>query len=265
MDQISLADDMGFSHYPRFQNKTNCVPYCRLEDKKYQQKEVLEQLCGQIETLFENKDRGSKIRPLVQRYNQGLDALDKLTDHKANFLMPTAMESLRKRHREAQMQGLRAVNDWMRWLQETKEEETLTGALVTGPMGSSEALLHTKMSVAIQNHEILLMMNSHGNTEQAPIATECNIDHTNQQEVQTTDSGNPNAASVSVLSSQIHDHLSNEAKNTLDSLGKRPNSNPSSRSSSKRLEVEAEFLRDEAGAKVAKNRWKQSSDANRGS
>ena len=31
------------------QNKDNCVPYCHLEDKKYQQKEVLEQLSGQIE------------------------------------------------------------------------------------------------------------------------------------------------------------------------------------------------------------------------
>ena len=112
------------------QNKANCVPYCRLEDKKYQQKEVLEQLSEQIETLIEKRDRWSKIRHLVQRYNQGLDALDKMTDQKANCLIPTARESLRKRHRETQMQGLRAVNEWMRWLQETKEEETLTRILL---------------------------------------------------------------------------------------------------------------------------------------
>ena len=47
-----------------------------------------------------------------------------MTDQKAIFLMPTAIESLRKRHRETQMQGLRAVNEWMRWPQETKEEKT---------------------------------------------------------------------------------------------------------------------------------------------
>ena len=139
MDQLSLANDLGFSHYPGVRNKANCMPYCRLEDKKYQQKEVLEQLSGQIETLIEKKDRWSKNRPLVQRYNQGLDAWFKMTDQKANFLMPTAVESLRKRHREAQMPGLRAVNEWMRWLQETKEEETLTKTLVTEPMRSSEA------------------------------------------------------------------------------------------------------------------------------
>ena len=66
------------------------------------------------------RERWSKNRPLVQRYNQGLDALDKMTDQKANFFKPTATESLRKRLRETQMQGLRAVIEWMRWLQETK-------------------------------------------------------------------------------------------------------------------------------------------------
>ena len=52
------------------QNKANCVPYYRLEDKKYQQREVLEQLSGRIDNLIEKRDRWSKIMPLVQRYNQ---------------------------------------------------------------------------------------------------------------------------------------------------------------------------------------------------
>ena len=34
------------------QNKANCVPYCHLEDKKYQQKEVREQLSGQMEMSY---------------------------------------------------------------------------------------------------------------------------------------------------------------------------------------------------------------------
>ena len=38
------------------QKKANCVPFCRLEDKKYQQKEVLQKLSGQIETLIEKRD-----------------------------------------------------------------------------------------------------------------------------------------------------------------------------------------------------------------
>ena len=84
-------------------------------------------------------------------------------------------------------------------------------------MLSSEALLQTKVSVANQNHETSLMMNSYESTEQRPIAIQGNIDHTNQQEAQTTDSGNPNATSVSVLSPQKHYHLPNEPKNTLDS------------------------------------------------
>ena len=82
------------------QNKAKCVSYCRLEDKKYQQKEVLEQLSRQIGTLIEKRQLWSKNRPLLQRYNRGLDALGKMTDQKANFLMPTAIDSLRKRHRE---------------------------------------------------------------------------------------------------------------------------------------------------------------------
>ena len=123
-------------------------------------------------------------------------------------------------------------------------------------MLSSEALLQTKVSVANQNHETSLMMNSHEGTEQAPIAIEGNIDHTNQQEAQTTDSGNPNATSESVLSAQKHDHLPNEPENTLSSLSKRPSSNSSSRSCRKRLEMEAEFLKDEAETEVQKNRWR---------
>ena len=69
-------------------------------------------------------------------------------------------------------------------------------------MLSSEALLQTKVSVANQNNETLLMMSSHESTEQAPITTDGNIGHTNQQEAQTTDSGNPNANSVSPITSE---------------------------------------------------------------
>ena len=150
------------------------------------------------------------------------------------------------------MQSLSAVNEWMRWLQETKEAETLTTTLVTEPVLSSEALIQTKVSVANQNHEPSLMTKSHESTEQAPIAIEGNIDHTNQQEAHTTDSVNPNATSVSVLSLQKHDHLPTEPENTLDSLGERPSSNPSSRLFRKRLEMEAEFLKVEAEVEVEK-------------
>ena len=78
MDWVSLT-----TH--ELQNKANYAPYCRPQDKKYQQKEVREQLSGQIEILIEKRDRWSKIRPLVQGYNQGLDALDKMTDQKTIF------------------------------------------------------------------------------------------------------------------------------------------------------------------------------------
>ena len=232
------------------QNKTNCLSYCRLEDKKYQQKEVLEQLSQQIETLIEKRQRWPKIRPLVQRYDQGLDALGKTTEQKANFLMPTAVDSLWKRRRKTQIQGLRAVNEWMRWLQQTKEEEKLTRTFVTEPMFSSEALLQTEVSVANQHHETSLIMNSHESTKQPPFTIEGNIDHTNQQEAQTTDSGNPNATTVSVLSPQKYDHLQGEPENTLGSLGKKPCSNPLSCSSGKRLQMEAEISKDEAEAEV---------------
>ena len=113
------------------------------------------------------------------------------------------------------MQGLRAVNERLRWLQETKEEEILTRTLVTETTLLSEALLQTKVNVAHQNHERLLLMNSHQSTEQAPIAIEGNIDHTNQQETKTTDSGNPNATNFSVLSPQKHIHLQNGFEITL--------------------------------------------------
>ena len=92
------------SHWPmnwvsvtihELQNKASCVPYWRLKDKRFLQKGVLEQLSGQIETLIEKRCRWSKIRPLVQRYNQGLDALDKMTDQRANLILPPAIEPLR--------------------------------------------------------------------------------------------------------------------------------------------------------------------------
>jgi len=63
------------------------------------------------------------------------------------------------------MQGLRAVNEWMRWLHETKEEETFTRTLFTEPMLSSEAFLQAKVSVANQIHEISPIMNNHESTE----------------------------------------------------------------------------------------------------
>ena len=159
---------------------------------------------------------------------------------------------MQKRHIETQIQGLSAVNEGMRWLQETKEEERLTKILVTELMISSEALLQATVSVANQNHETLLMMTSHESTEQTPISIEVNIEHTNQQEAQATDSGNPNAASVSVLLHQKQDYLPNGPGKTLRSLGKRPSSNPSSRSSRKRLEMKADFRKDQDEAEVEK-------------
>ena len=60
--------------------------------------------------------------------------MDKITDQKASFLMQSAIESLRNRHRETQMQGLRAVNERMRYLQETKEEKLWTRTLHTETM-----------------------------------------------------------------------------------------------------------------------------------
>ena len=45
-----------------------------------------------------------------------------------------------------------------------------------------------------------------------------------------------------------------DPENPLGSLGKKSSSNPSSRSSRRRLEMEAENLEDEANAKVEKKR-----------
>ena len=90
-----------------------------------------------------------------------------------------------------------------------KRRGNIDRTLVTEPMRSREALLQTKVSVGNQNHETSLMMNNRESTEQAPIAIEGNIYHTNQKEAQTIDSWNPNAASVSILSPQKHDHLQN--------------------------------------------------------
>ena len=127
-----------------------------------------------------------------------------MTEQNAKFLMPTAIESLQKRHRETQMQGLCAAIEWMRWLQETKKRKTLTRTLVTASMFSSEALLQTKVSVANKNYGTSLLMNRYESTEQAPIASESNIGHTNQQEALTTESVILNSTSVSVLSAQKH-------------------------------------------------------------
>ena len=80
-------------------DKADCVTYCRIEDRKHQQVETLKQLYEQIETLVGKGDRSSKIRPLVKRYNQGMDSLDKLADQEDKCLLPTAMEQLRKRQR----------------------------------------------------------------------------------------------------------------------------------------------------------------------
>ena len=96
------------------------------------------------------------------------------------------------------------------------------------------------------------MVNSHESTEQAPIAVEDNTDYTNQQEAQTRDSGNPDATRVSVVSPQKHDHLPHVPDNILGSLGKKLSSNPPSRSSRKRMQMEAQLLQHEVKAEVEK-------------
>ena len=96
------------------------------------------------------------------------------------------------------------------------------------------------------------MMASYENAEQPATVGLRNNDPKNQQRAQTAGSGNPNTTSVSVLSPQKHDHLPGDPENPLGSLAKKSSSNPSSRSSRKRLEMEAENLEDEANTKVEK-------------
>ena len=96
------------------------------------------------------------------------------------------------------------------------------------------------------------MMASYKNAEQLPTVDVRNNDLKNQRGAQTAVFGNPNTTSVSVLSPQKHDHFTDAPENTLGSVDKRPGSSPLSRSSRKRLEMEAEILENQAKANVEK-------------
>ena len=139
----------------------------------------------------------------------------------------------------------------MRYLQQVKREVTSTRTLFTEPIPSSETLSETNVSAINQNHETSLMVNSNESHERPMIAVDGNIDHTNQ-EAQSTNTGNPNTITVSVLSPEKRDYLSDKPENTLGSLDKRPSSNPSSRSSRNRLEMEAKILEDQAIVEIEK-------------
>ena len=95
-------------------------------------------------------------------------------------------------------------------------------------------------------------MASDENAEQPPIVDEGNNSPTNHQVGQqgTTDAGNPNATSVSVLSPQKQQYLPDNHEDKLGALGKRPSSNSSSRESRRRLELEIEIAADEASAEI---------------
>ena len=78
-------------------------------------------------------------------------------------------------------------------------------------------------------------MASDGNAEQLPTVDVGNNDPKNQQGAKPADSENPNTTSLSVVSPQKQDHLPYDPENTLGSLGKRPSSDTSSRSSKKTI------------------------------
>ena len=234
--------------------KASIVEYGKLEDK---QRDILQsqaELKREINALIGQKDRVSKIRQLLQRFTHRLEEHRKLQQQKRQLIKPLLLtlqiEEADERAQEKDLLG------WLSYLNEREEQNARDKQSQMVHQNFDLPVASREGEERVQNVETTMILSDNENEDAERVAGQGNagaIGGTPAADV-PTEEPNPNvgAAEVSVVSPQKAFPITEEPKDIMGSARKQLGSIPSSRSSRRRVELEAQIFEEQTEAEIRK-------------
>ena len=214
------------------------------------------ELKREINALMGQKDRVSKIRQLLQRFTHRLEEHRMLQQQKRRLVKPLLLtfqnEEPDERAQEKDLLG------WLSYLNEREQQNARDeqNQLVYHNFEDHLPVASRKDEERVENVETTMILSDNENEDAEPVAGQGNaraIEGTPAADAPTEDT-NPNvgAAEVSVVSPQKAFPITEEPKDIMGSARKQLGSIPSSRSSRRRVELEAQIFEEQTEAEIRK-------------
>ena len=234
--------------------KVSFVEYGKLEDKQRSILQSQAELKREINALIGQMDRVSKIRQLFQRFTHRLEENRMLQQQKRRLIKPLLLTFQNEEPDErAQEKDLLC---WLSCLNEREQQNARDeqNQLVHQNFEDHLPVASRKDEERVENVEITMILSDNENEDAEPVAGQGNagaIEGTPAADAPTEDT-NPNvgAADVSVVSPQKAFPITEEPEDIMGSARKLLGSIPSSRSSRRRVELEAQIFEEQTEAQI---------------
>ena len=236
--------------------KASIVEYGKLEDK---QRDILQsqaELKREINALIGQRDRVTKIRQLLQRFTHRLEEHRMLQQQKRRLVKPLLLtlqnEETDERAQEKDLLG------WLSYL--NKREQQLArdkqNQLVHQNVQDHLPVTLREGEERVENVETTMILSDNENEDTEPVAGQENADTTGNSPAANPPAEdtipNVGAAEVSVVSPQKDFPVAEEPEDIMGSARKLLGSIPSSRSSRRRAELEAQVFEERTEAEIRK-------------
>ena len=230
--------------------KVSIVEYGKLEDKQRSILQSQAELKREMNALIGQRDRVSKIRQLLQRFTHRLEEHRMLQQQKRRLIKPLLLtfqnEEPDERAQEKDLLG------WLSCLNEREQQNARDehNQLVHRNFEDHLPVASRKDEERVENVETPMILSDNENEDAEPVAGRGNagaIEGTPAADAPTEDT-NPNvgAAEVSVVSPQKVFPITEEPEDIMGSSRDLMGSIPSSRSSRRRVELEAQIFEKQA-------------------
>ena len=235
--------------YTHLKQKSSCVTYCKHEEKLNQLIVESKKTTSQIEDQIENGDRSAKIRTSTLGFLNTMEEAKDDCRYQKSLLNESGAIQRQNLYEGYEVSWLSASKKWLNYLEAIEKGSALSDN-VQDPVETTETSLmmtNNETSETEDGKQVENQNNVEGNVASA----------STQEEVkapQIPPEGNSNATGVSVVSPQKHPFRgevpADVPADVLGALNVTQGSTASSRSSGRRLQLEAEIAEDESRAKI---------------
>ena len=233
--------------YTHLKQKSSCVTYCKQQDKFNQLIVELKKTTSQIEEQIENGDRSAKIRTSVHRFINTVEEVKAVCCYQKSFLSESGANQRQNLFEGDEVNWMAATQKWLHYL-EAIEKESAFSDNFQDPVETTETSLlmtNNETSETEDGKQVENQNNVEGNVASANTQEEVKAPQKPSKE-------KPNITGTSVVSPQKNLSREDDPEDVLGALKVSRGSTASSRSSRRRLQLEAEIAEDESRAKIVR-------------
>ena len=244
--------------YTHLKQKSSCVTHCKHEKKFNQLIVELKKTTSQIEDQIENGDRFAKIRTSTLGFLNTMEEAKDVCRYQKSLLNESGAIQRQNLYEGNEVSWLSASQKWLNYLEAIEKGSALSDN-VQDPVETTETSLmmtNNETSEIEDGKQVENQNNVEGNVASASTQEELKAP-------QIPPEGNSNATGVSVVSPQKHPFRGEVPADVFGALNVTQGSTASSRSSRRRLQLEAEIAEDESRAKIEKRSKSWTCDASR--